>query len=391
MSTPLLFIELAIAALAAAPIAVASDGGTIAYHEFDENGAAQIWTAPALGGAATQLTSVAQIPDPSACLEVCFSEFPEWAFDGSRIYFDSDRVPNVHVFSMAPDGSDVRQVTDSADGFEGLPGISPDGTRVAYDGQDDILGTAQGIYIAPVDGSGPPIRLTAGPKGGFDTSPEISPDGSQIAFMRLRPVSCPDTPRGCAKLSETGFKGSIYVVGTDGTSLRRLTPPGQIWSDAQWSPDGSTLLIQSYDEGRGRSHGLTSDLWTINPDGSDLTAITHSAKHEASFSGDWSPSGDEVTFVRFDLTLGDHLEIQRMKLDGSGRTTVTSCTQFAFCDVPVWGVAEPLAAPAAASTRTHAARAAGALARHSRKVRRLRRMVRRSLRGYALRQARFAR
>jgi Tol biopolymer transport system component len=383
--------SLAIAALAAPPVAVASDGGTIAYHEFDENGAAQLWSAPAAGGAATQLTSFAQFPNPELCFEFCFSEHPDWAYDGSRIYFDSDRAGTVHVFSMAPDGGDVQQVTHSDGGFEGLPGISPDGTLVAYDGQLDDTGAAQGIYVAPVDESGPPMRLTTGPKGGYDTAPEFSPDGSQLAFVRFRPVSCPDTPRGCRRFNDTGFKGSVYVIGLDGQSLRRLTDPGRVWGDPQWAPDGSKLLIQSYDDPRGRSRGLTSDLWTINPDGSGVRAVTHTKKEDVSFSGDWSPSGDEITFVHFQFP-DEHLEIQRMALDGSGRTTVTACGQFAFCDVPNWGIAAPLSSVATASgARARAARAGRARVRHPRRMRRLQRQVRASVRGYPARLARFTR
>lgn len=145
-------ITLALSALAGAPTAVASSG-SIAYHQTDANGAFQVWSVPAAGGSASQLTSD-QVPNPELCFESCFSEHPDWAFDGSRIFFDSDRAGTVHVFSMAPDGSDVQQVTYSDGGFEGLPGISPDGELVAYDGQPEDPAEKGGIFVAHTDGSG---------------------------------------------------------------------------------------------------------------------------------------------------------------------------------------------------------------------------------------------
>ena len=206
---------------------------------------------PAAGGSASQLTSD-HVPTPGSRFEACFSEHPDWAFDGSRIFFNSDRAGTVHVFSMAPDGSDVQQVTYSDGGFEGLPGISPDGQLVAYDGQPEDPAAKGGIFVAHTDGSGTPQRPTTGPEEAT-TAPEFSPDGSTVAFLRSRPVSCPSTPRGCGGAGETGFKSTIYLVGIDGQGLHAITDPGRVWGNPQWSPDGARLLINSYYDPRGRS------------------------------------------------------------------------------------------------------------------------------------------
>ena len=368
-------ITLALSALAGAPTADASSG-TIAYHQTDANGAFQVWSVPAAGGSASQLTSD-QVPNPELCFEGCFSEHPDWAFDGSRIFFDSDRAGTVHVFSMAADGSDVQQITHSDGGFEGLPGISPDGQLVAYDGQPEDPAEKGGIFVAHTDGSGTAQRLTTGPKGGYDTAPEFSPDGATVAFVRFRPVSCPSTPRGCGGAGETGFKSAIYLVGTDGQGLRAITDPGRVWGNPQWSPDGARLLINSYFDPRGRSRGTSSDLWTIERDGSDLTPITRSPGGEFSFGADWSPDGSQISYAHYQVP-DDHLEIQVMDADGSHPTTVTECGQFQFCDASNWSATPPALGKLTAARRVPRATAARSTGR--RQARRLRRKVQSALR-----------
>jgi Tol biopolymer transport system component len=372
-------ITVALSALAGAP-AAAAPSGTVTYHQTDGDGAFQIWSVPAAGGSAAQLTSSDQIANPELCFEGCFSEHPDWAFDGSRIFFDSDRAGTVHVFSMAPEGSDVRQITYSDGGFEGLPGISPDGNYVAYDGQPEDPAAKGGIFMARVDGSGTARRLTTGPKGGYDTAPEFSPDGSTIAFVRFRPVECPPTPRECGGRGETGFKSAIYLVGTDGRGLHAITDPGRVWGNPQWSPDGTRLVINNYYDPRGRSHGTSSDLWTVAPDGSDLTSITRTAGGEFSFSGDWSPDGTQIAYAHYE-TPDDHLDIQVMNVDGTDPVTVTPCEQFQFCDAPNWGVSAPTFGRVTTARRRP--QASVARSAQSQQTRRLRRIMQRTLRAPA--------
>jgi TolB protein len=309
--------------------AIPPTNGLIAYHEFDVNGAPQIWTVAPDGTGQTQITS-------GALCAGCFAEAPQWSPDGSRIYFDSDRAGNVHVFSMRPDGSDVHQVTHSATGFEGFPAISPDASKLAYDGQADENATDQGIYVAGIDGSNP-HRITAPPIVGsnadvVDGNPDFGPSG-KIAFVRFR-ANCPPSPR-CERRGPVGFGGSIWIVNSNGTRLHRITSPGRNWSDPQWSPDGSKLLIQTYDD-RGSAHGISSDLYTINPDGTGLRPLTRTRDGAFAFTGDWSPDGTKIVFHHFQIP-DDHVEVWVMNADGSHAGPIASCGTDTFCDFANWG------------------------------------------------------
>ena len=87
----------------------ASLPGTVAFHQKDfQDEFSQIYLARADGTTgAVALTSPASPPNPAACWnDNCGAEFPDWAPDGSRVYFDSSWSPFIHIWSVAPDGSD---------------------------------------------------------------------------------------------------------------------------------------------------------------------------------------------------------------------------------------------------------------------------------------------
>ena len=56
---------------------------------------------------------------------------PEWAPDGSRIAFHTNRDGNFEIYSMNPDGGDPQRLTDSP-GIDLSAAWSPDGARIAF-------------------------------------------------------------------------------------------------------------------------------------------------------------------------------------------------------------------------------------------------------------------
>jgi tricorn protease-like protein len=100
--------------------AAAAASGLITYERTDYAGGepTRLWSSQ-IGDVATQLTQCSD----------CSQEGSWRSPDGVRVFFDSDLVPNVHIFSSKLDGSDVQQITFSPSGFEGYPTLSPDGGR----------------------------------------------------------------------------------------------------------------------------------------------------------------------------------------------------------------------------------------------------------------------
>ena len=367
-------IYLILAAALALPSTAAAQSGTIAFEQraFD-NSSSDLWLAAADGSSgALRLTTPQSAPDPSACFESCAAENPDWAPDGSRIYFDSSWAPFVHIWSIRPDGSDARQETYSA-GFDGAVSVSPDAGMVAYEYDDVDDPALSGIYVETL-GGGERVQLTSFPKRGLDTNPDFSPDGSQVVFQRIQFSQCPE--RGCGGRGETGFTSQVMVVGTDGSGLHRVLPGGQVWGDPHYSPDGSRILASSYWENRGRSHGTGSNLFTVRPDGSHMVQLT-SGKDQVSFASDWSPDGSRIVFTHFQFG-DDHLQIRTIAADGSDPQTVVDCDPDLFCTNSSWGAYD---GPLPAATITRARTRVSASAAGHRAHRRLRRAIRRELSG----------
>ncbi|MEI7576037.1 MAG: S41 family peptidase [Armatimonadota bacterium] len=142
--------------------AISPDGATILFSWQSD-----IWSVPRTGGKAVRLT-VHSAPDSR----------PVWFPDGSRFAFSSSRYGSIDVFTLKPDGTDLRRVT--YDSSSELPSaVSPDG-RFIYGSTS--LWSRGDIFRVPVAG-GDLQRLTSHP---FEASfaPSLSQDGSKVYYNR---------------------------------------------------------------------------------------------------------------------------------------------------------------------------------------------------------------
>jgi len=146
----------------------------------DDQQQGSIWKVRAEGTGLTQLTD-----GPSGDTD---DRQPNWSPSGDRILFQR-RAPDPstgsgqdsddwNLYTMAPDGSDVRQVT-TAPSSDTDASWSPDGQWIVYSSDYGGL-PVPNIFVIPASG-GEPIRATRD-ETRHDGAPSWSPDGQWIAF-----------------------------------------------------------------------------------------------------------------------------------------------------------------------------------------------------------------
>jgi Tol biopolymer transport system component len=241
-----------------------------------------------------------------AAVEPAHASFPG---SNGRIAFASDRYGGTHnIFTMKPDGTDVRQLTLIAspdDGAALLPSWSPDGSRIVYDHRNADASVRQ-IFLMNADGSNQHVVFNE--TSYLDYDPSWSPDGSRLIFSRCRPDF-----EACA----------AYSVKTDGTGLTALTSLSQNYKlnivdvdRPQYSPNGKAIAFQSYNRG-----GVTSAIYVADSRGSNIRRVTPTGLE--AFDNDWSPSGNTLVFTTNCCT-PQPAALWAINLDGSGLVQLTS-------------------------------------------------------------------
>jgi Tol biopolymer transport system component len=268
-----------------------------------------------------------------------------WPPTTGRIAFTTNINGAWEIFSVNPDGTDLRQVTHDPPvrGGDFFPAWSPDGWKIAFGRAGSVKGRIA-IYVVNADGTG----LTALTDGsGEDHEPSWSPDGSKIVFA-----------------SDRGGSGGIFVMNADGTGLEQLTTSRGY--SPSWLPDGSGILYmcrpaENYDacvmnpdgtgivnitnhpaddwiQGRacspdGTKIAFTSDrdghwnIWVMNPDGTNPVNITNSTATEDA-SG-WSPDGTKILFLK-------NRKLYFMNADGTDKATAIGTMGDAWVLNPDW-------------------------------------------------------
>ncbi len=106
---------------------------------------------------------------------------PVWSPDGSRIAYTSKAAGNWDVYTMAVDGSDIRQVTTAPEN-DLSPAWSPDGTKIAFESNRE--GNVE-IFVVDANGASPPQNVSNLAQAN-EHGPAWSPDGQQVVFYSNR-------------------------------------------------------------------------------------------------------------------------------------------------------------------------------------------------------------
>ena len=213
-----------------------------------------------------------------------------------------------HLYTMRPDGSDVGQLTDFATS-DGEPAVSPDGRIVAF--VHELEDRSPVIGSIPIEGG--VVSWLTDERLFVTGGPTWSPDGERIAFA-----------------AHDGDGQRLFVMNANGTEQQAITGDDVHWVDsAAWSPDGS-LIAFTASPLSGDDDPSVWDVFTIRPDGTDLTNVTTTADTDEG-AVTWSPDSERLAYS---LASGQGSSIVvRALVDG----TFTSITDGSDLDTsPAW-------------------------------------------------------
>jgi serine/threonine-protein kinase len=223
---------------------------------------------------------------------------PALSPDGAMIAYAQGPVTRMQIYvQQISGGRRVALTSDSTDSFRS-PKWSPDGTRIAFQGND-------GIFIVPALGGAPGrvVRIDTATVGlGSGAFTELwglawAPDGSRLAY--------------------TGASSGLSIVPVAGGASVRLVAPG-LSSSPAWSPDGTRLAVESgnaaFTFGTGYFGNVgSSSIWVVPIAGGALLRITDD--QSLNTSPQWSPDGRALYWVS---DRGGSRDIYRVTLDRRG-------------------------------------------------------------------------
>ncbi len=218
-------------------------------------------------------------------------EDAELSPDGERLVYerwDFDVPPQIYL--VKPDGTG-RRLTDLPGGATD-PTWSPNGRSIAFAGRlredsdaDIFVMTPQGRGIERVAGS---VR--------DEGLPDWSPDGSRLAFHTLY-----DDGRGQLKVTSVRTHASTH-----------LTPrrSGTASVEPAWSPDGRWIAYTTFVRGLTLNGKVVeTEIWRMRPDGTHRERIGDPSRFDEVYhEADWSPDGRSIVVVRTGLSgTNDHV------------------------------------------------------------------------------------
>ena len=201
--------------------------------------------------------------------------------DGKRVVFQ-DTAEQARIWEANLDGTGLRQLDVTCKTcLEGDPAYDPTGTKIAF---AHVEGDQSWLAIRDLaSGTITKLTTTVGPSAdALPEQPSWSPDGTKLVFHRL---TWPAGDRPTA--------GTLSILDIETGAITDLPTPSLIAGDADWSPDGSTIIFTNGPLTTASVQGLAHDIWSIKPDGTGLQQLT---KDHGALSPTWTPDGQHILY-----------------------------------------------------------------------------------------------
>jgi TolB protein len=252
----------------------------------------------------------------------------EATFPGSNglLVFQRPVAKQVDLFTVPPAGGAAHRLTRTGT-WEEKAEWSPDGARLVF-GRSEPSGDP--TEIASMAASGTDLRVLTS-FGSSSQAPTWSPDG-RIAYFSLS-----GAPASASR--DVPPPAELYSMTTDGADQRRLTQDKQIQTDAEWSPDGTTIAYSQWYTVRGQPGVFDIGLSLMNGDGSNKRALLGDSAHRDIATQSWSPDGKKLVVEWISARPhgrdgGRQSDIAVVNADGTGLRFLTHTA--ALETEPVW-------------------------------------------------------
>jgi serine/threonine-protein kinase len=297
--------------LRALSVSASGNGRTLVYSDFAET--SNVYSMPVPTGEPVSVREAEPVTRGTQVIEGI-----EVSRDGRWLAFDSDLRGNQDIYRLRlPDGEPERLTDDDAEEF--MPTWSPDGSEIAFHG---FQGVRRHLFVMAADGRDR-RQITDGPDD--DRSVEWSPDGRTLYYLRnfngpgneLRALtrgkdSAWSAPRTVfrgetypALASPDGGlvaftnAGAVRLVRSDGDSVQTLVPRGEgrapqaVYVD--WSEDGRTLYYLAIDPAE------RATIWSVPVGGGTPKLLVRFDDP----TREWHRFGFKTRRGRFYFTVGD--------------------------------------------------------------------------------------